>query len=424
MAGFISSIKQKIKNTYNSVVSSISKVSVKAGNFIRDYITPSEAKNVVNAAAQRKGIDMDALQNLYNIPNETGNTSILQQWEQQAPSYYGSASKGVRKYLTRAVVVREGPSVFHTKKHGGAPIPITTEVYFLTSAEGLAEHGFDHIRYIYNSKEEYGWILGGNLADTPAGGSRAGTISTVTTPSRAGTPVSVATGGGTKSVSNALGSNYVVFSPEPDVNAENELLSSRGQYEEPFNIFVLPGYTPARMTIYTYIDGKQVARSFEFLVGPSNMNESNTNSVVPIKTGSGYFLLRAGAELGRLAISGYLLESREVDERRLFMENYYRSYLIDKVNTFHSYFNESSLYLELEGYRYQCILQNLDLNKTSNSMFVFRYTMNLLVLNQEPIGNIRRPSGVSGKRGQQATVPEIVRGVAYVLGKAVSLTKW
>ncbi len=216
----------------------------------------------------------------------------------------------------------------------------------------------------------------------------------------------------------SLGANYAAYSPTPDPNAENALISSKTHYEEPFSIYVLPGYTPARMTIYTYIDNRQVARSFEFLVGPSSMTENNANSVVPLKTGAGFFLLRNGAELGRLAISGYFLESDAVDERRLFMEDFYRSYMIDKVNTFHSYFNESSLYLELEGYRYQCILQNLDLAKAVDSLFLFRYNMSLLVLGQETTGTVRRPSARNVRRGQSTNKIEVVRGVSGLLSAA------
>jgi len=380
------------------------------------------------------------------------------------PNSPPKTGKAQTKYLRRAVTIRKLPSYSagynHVYPNGKAKAVRPSPVRFLGNAGNNG--GWSRISYTYGGKSHIGYIHNGNFSDdvnwenysksnywdasmlpaysaapattgdtdyssdsTGGGGvseaqdSAAPTsVSAITSSSNTAVPTHLAK---FTNPANSLGASYPVFSPNPDPNAENELISSKSQYEEPFNIFVLPGYTPARMTIYTYVDKKQVARSFEFLIGPSNMTESNTNSVIPLKTGAGFFLLRNGAELGRLNISGYLLESDAVDERRLFMENYYRSYMIDKVNTFHSYFNESSLYLELEGYRYQCILQNLDLAKAVDSMFLFRYSMNLLVLSQEPIGGVKKPGAVTSRPKQSPVRTEMVRGAGVVLGAAAAL---
>jgi len=220
---------------------------------------------------------------------------------------------------------------------------------------------------------------------------------------------------------NSIGANYPEFSPDPDPNAEEEFVSQREDYDAPFSVFVIPGYTPARMTIYTYVDKRQVARSFEFLISPVSMSESNSSNVIPVRTGAGFFLARSGNELGRLNIGGYLLETQDVDERRTFLEDYYRAYLIDKVNTFNSYFNESSLFLELEGYRYRCVLLNLDLAKSSESMFLFRYSMNLLVLGQETMGVIGAKSGRYARQTAATQKVESVNGASIIFSKVDAL---
>lgn len=372
--------------------------------------------------------------------------------------------KAQTRYLRRPVTIRKHRASYsagynHVHPDGSAKAIRPSPVYFLGYAGD--NKGWCYIYYTYNGKTYYGYIHKGNFTEDSAGvdytneqwdANRRDTLDNeYNQPSTEGSGGSQESPDASSETSSSteqteqttivsssdtsipthltrftnptasLGANYAVYSPVPDPNAENELISSKYHYEEPFNIFVLPGYTPARMTIYTYVDNKQVVRSFEFLVGPSNMTESNANSIIPLKTGAGFFLLRNGAELGRMTVSGYFLESDAVDERRLFMEDFYRSYMIDKVNTFHSYFNESSLYLELEGYRYQCILQNLDLAKAVDSLFLFRYSMSLLVLSQEITGTVRRPSTRNGKISQSPGKIEAVRGAAGLLNKAVSM---
>lgn len=199
-----------------------------------------------------------------------------------------------------------------------------------------------------------------------------------------------------------------------DVN-EKYVSNPDNQDSDVLNIFDLPGHTRAKMRVITYQGTKPTMRSFEFLVGPSQMAESHANAINPIKTGGGFFIMRSGAELGRLQIAGFLLESNIVDERRLFLESYYKQYLVDKVNAFHEYFNESILYIDLMGYEYQCVLQSLELNRSQNTLFTFSYSMTLIVLNQKPLGTISKPSLTDGQ-----TVKSVGKYDYICLGSSVS----
>lgn len=180
-------------------------------------------------------------------------------------------------------------------------------------------------------------------------------------------------------------------------SVDEKYITSDKQQPTALDGFNMQDYTRAKLKVITRENDMPVMRSFEFLIGPSQMGESHTNLVNPIKTGGGYFILRAGSDLPRLSISGYLLESSVIDERRLFLEEYYKKYMIDKVNAFHEYFNESVLYIDLMGYQYQCILQGMELNRSMQSMFTFQYTMQLIILDQKPLSKTLKPTMLDGQ---------------------------
>lgn len=323
------------------------------------------------------------------------------------------------RWLHKSAIVREQASLSGPKLNDGNPLPVGTKVLVLRVSGSFAEIYYTHSA---GSKSATGWILREYLGTEPPETSKGLSAYDSTAASASSSSQSASIDNSwSQAKLGSIDSTYIpVMNPSVSTD-ESEFISSKEQYEEPFNLFIIPGYKPARMTIFTNVNGRLVSRSFEFLIGPTDMSESNANSLVPIKTGAGHFISRNGADLGRLILRGFLLDSKSVDERRLFMENYYRSYLIDKYSAFHSYFNESTLVIEIEGYRYQCILQNLDLSKSSNSMFLYAYAMSLLIINQEPIGNIREPSSSRIAAESAVYFTESVYNVANVLTKATTL---
>jgi uncharacterized protein YraI len=176
--------------------------------------------------------------------------------------------------------------------------------------------------------------------------------------------------------------------------------------EDPRLNFRMQNYTRASMSVTTNNNGKLAVYNFSFLIGPSAFTENKTNSVVPVRTGGGFFVLRNGPELTRLILSGYLLDSAQADERRTFLQHYYNAHLVDKVNAFHEYFNEARLELDVSGYKYSCILTDLQLSQSSDMMFAYKYHMGLLVLHQEPSIAVVTPTGLSTQQ-QLATVWEV-----------------
>lgn len=383
----------KALKTINNVISTGAKTVADNTKSLYD-----SAKYTIKAAASRKGKDVEPV------------------WKNKPVVSVGTDYAKRDRVVIRAAVVRREPSLSAQQQHGGIPLPVGTQVVELE----VSNNGFSFIRYKYGVQEYTGWVQTSYLGNsTPSSASTSiGTSSTVV-------PASTSSGGDNSQWSQSyLGTDYndteLVMASTVD-NYDGTFISSKDQYEEPFSIFIMPGYTPAKMTVINYSSGSPVSYSFEFLIGPTATAESNSNSLVPIRTGAGFFIARNGADLGRLILNGFLLESSILDERRLFLEGYYRNYMIDKYNAFHTYFNESTLFVDLEGFRYQCILQSLDLTRSSNSMFLYNYNMVLLILHQEPTGNIKRPATRYTQGSSSSKLNENVINSANLLNKALQI---
>lgn len=236
--------------------------------------------------------------------------------------------------------------------------------------------------------------LNSNSSSSSSSSGSSSSSSSNTTTSESNTSAGGVTGV-SASVLTADWSSYnisVVYSGIPSEWAVDEkVISSQSQYPNVFDSFDLRGYSPARMKVYTIENGQPIIRRFEFLIGPSSMSRMDSNLVNTVKTGQGYFLYRSGPDLTKLAITGVFVESALTDERKLFLEKYYKKYLVDKVNAFHEYFNETTLYLELMGYSYQCIPLSFELSQTANQMFIYNYNMSLLVLSENPLDAVEEP---------------------------------
>jgi hypothetical protein len=136
-----------------------------------------------------------------------------------------------------------------------------------------------------------------------------------------------------------------------------------------------------KMIIYTKdkTKGTTVARIFTMNIGPQAYTQNFANLVVPTKTGGGFLINRSGQDIPRMQLSGILLDTKESDERREFLDSYYNAYLVDKVNAFNEYFNDNILLIQLAGYKYYGILVNFVINKNAQSLYLYNYNMEFLV---------------------------------------------
>ena len=176
-------------------------------------------------------------------------------------------------------------------------------------------------------------------------------------------------------------SNYFKDFTEPAILVIQELEPIFSRDKLNMESFTIPdGYTPAQMEVDVYQPSGFIERLiFQFAISPQGISESHNNDISPVKTGGGYFINRRGQGLSRLSLSGYFIESKEVDERKTFLDRYYREYLVDKRAAFNDYFNRNVLSIKLEGYKYTGILVDLALSKSSSQLFTYQYQMQFLV---------------------------------------------
>lgn len=175
-------------------------------------------------------------------------------------------------------------------------------------------------------------------------------------------------------------------------------------------LYNMPGFSRAKMSLTALEEGRKKTYDFEFIIGPSSQTESHGINVNPIQTGGGFIIVRSGPQLSRMSLSGYFLNSKEMDERRSFLDNYFNAHLKDKVNAFHEYFNDSLLSVELNGYLYTGIITNLELSQTVENFFTFRYNMSMLVTSQTAMGKPINKSSTTPKVSQAATDPNSTVG--------------
>ncbi len=174
-----------------------------------------------------------------------------------------------------------------------------------------------------------------------------------------------------------------------DLDSTNILTFSKDNWTGSFS---LPGYTPAWIEI-ELVDGRTV--SYYFLIGPQQYSDSRTNNTSVLKTGIGYFIYRLGPGLTQLNLAGVFLDARSMKEKNIFMELFYKNFIADQLETvetttvdeiplggnyFAKYINENKVNLYIEGVKYTGQIVALNMTKNTNSMFMYQYSMQLLVV--------------------------------------------
>ena len=105
--------------------------------------------------------------------------------------------------------------------------------------------------------------------------------------------------------------------------------------EKPFPIDVtlrnaLPGYKNAYFE-FTDLDTKEV-KVVGFMISPNSFSEARSNNANLVRTKSGWFSARMGRNPVNLSLTGYMLDTKECQERHNFIQNFYKEYIEDKKN--------------------------------------------------------------------------------------------
>lgn len=147
----------------------------------------------------------------------------------------------------------------------------------------------------------------------------------------------------------------------------------------------LPGYHNSLIIITDKETGKEADR-FTFLVSPSSVTDSRSNNIQTHKTSGGWLAMRGGKSPGSLNLSGHILDTRDHMERHDFIEKY-KKYVEDYKNASFEYSNKYSISAWIEGRRYDGVIQNITFSKSANQMFLYNYSISILVLNEIKVYN-------------------------------------
>lgn len=140
--------------------------------------------------------------------------------------------------------------------------------------------------------------------------------------------------------------------------------------------FELPGYQNAYFEFVNILT--QETKSIGFMVSPNGVNHSMSTNQQVNKTMGGWFLMRMGKNLQNISLTGYLVDSKDCQERHNFIENYYKNYIEDKRGANNEYLNEWSVNLIIEGKKYIGFIQGMNIQKSSVQPFLYQYNINYI----------------------------------------------
>lgn len=148
--------------------------------------------------------------------------------------------------------------------------------------------------------------------------------------------------------------------------------------EKPFPIDVtlrnaLPGYKNAYFE-FTDLDTKEV-KVVGFMISPNSFSEARSNNANLVRTKSGWFSARMGRNPVNLSLTGYMLDTKECQERHNFIQNFYKEYIEDKKTESGDHYNRYAVSLIIEGKKYIGTLNSLSVQKSATQQFLYQYSM-------------------------------------------------
>lgn len=182
---------------------------------------------------------------------------------------------------------------------------------------------------------------------------------------------------------NNIGSS--VLTQKPGINTlnisagrkETSFATSIKPYKESvLNSFELPGYENAYFEFQNLKTGE--IKLIGFMISPNSVSFSMSNDKQISKTSSGWNLKRGGKGLQSISLNGYMIDSKNCQERHDFIEEYYRECVEDKRNADGEIYNEWSASLIIEGRKYTGIFESLSMQKTSAQPFLYQYGISFL----------------------------------------------
>lgn len=185
--------------------------------------------------------------------------------------------------------------------------------------------------------------------------------------------------------------NYATVSSGAQTNSE-KMRSYKG-WTRVYDTGPFKGYADARIII---VNSGQT-RVLRTVVSPTGFSEVFSNSVNLQQTAGGWFIGRHGENVVNLTITGIMLDTDANAEKHAFIEEW-RNYMTDKKSTRTGlFYNNSSIKIQLEGMRYEGILNSINFTKDANRPSAYNFTMNFSCVDYKISRNIAGAMSRLGK---------------------------
>jgi hypothetical protein len=144
----------------------------------------------------------------------------------------------------------------------------------------------------------------------------------------------------------------------------------------------LPGYKNAALRFKNNKTNQIINAGF--MVSPSGFNEQRSNTQQTNKTSAGWFIQRTGRALINLALSGYMLDTRNILERLTFIAKY-TDYVEDTRNDKYEYVSDWEQTLYVEGIEYKGYILNLNFSKSAMQPFLYQYNFTFIAYSSKQL---------------------------------------
>lgn len=197
-----------------------------------------------------------------------------------------------------------------------------------------------------------------------------------------------------KASSSTKTTNYATSSSNGKTNSE-KMRDYKG-WTRVYDTGPYEGYADARIII-TKNGSTRVLRT---VISPTGFSDVFSNNVNLQQTAGGWFIARHGENPVNLSISGLMLDTDANAEKHNFIKEW-KNYLTDKRSTRTGiFYNNSTVKIQLEGIRYEGILNSVNFTKDASKLNVYNFNMNFTCVDYKVTRSV---SGAISRLGKKKT---------------------
>lgn len=192
--------------------------------------------------------------------------------------------------------------------------------------------------------------------------------------------------------SSSKTTNYATSSSTGKTNSE-KMRDYKG-WTRVYDTGPYKGYADARIII-TKSGSTRVLKT---VVSPTGFSEVFSNNVNLQQTAGGWFIARHGENPVNLTVTGIMLDTDANPEKHAFIKEW-QNYMTDKKSTRTGlFYNNSTIKIQLEGIRYEGILNSINFTKDANRPSLYNFTMSFTCISYKVTRSV---SGAIGRLGKK-----------------------